>query len=273
MAAPDAGRAVAPSSGRVRARDAGRLPGVLVEHGLAEGLIVLALVGWWAFSRDLPAYILPGPGAVATETGRLFVVPDLLSHTVDSTLRVVIAVILSVVIGTVLAILPQRFPVLRVIVHERIQPFLNSFPSVGWAIVASIWFGPSDETIVFVEAAILIPFCLVNVSAGLHELDRDMIEMARSFTRNRRKVFFMVTLPLLMPYIIAALRIAYGVGWKIALVAELFGTESGLGFLMQRAQTMSDAATVFAACFAVVIIFIAGEKLVIDPLARRFRAG
>ena len=56
MAAPDAGRAVAPSSGRVRARDASRLPGVLVEHGLAEGLIVLALVGWWAFSRDLPAF-------------------------------------------------------------------------------------------------------------------------------------------------------------------------------------------------------------------------
>ena len=84
-------------------------------------------------------------------------------------------------------------------------------------------------------------------------------------------MFFLVTIPLLMPYIVAALRIAYGVGWKIALVAELFGTESGLGFLMLRAQTLSDAATVFAACFAVVILFIAGEKLVIDPLARRVR--
>jgi len=30
----------------------------------------------------------------------------------------------------------------------------------------------------------------------------------------------------------------------------------------------SDSATVFATCFAIVIIFVAGEKLVIDPLAR-----
>jgi NitT/TauT family transport system permease protein len=265
MAAAEPGGAGARASGRPRTP--------LIDHGLAEGLIVLAIVGWWAFSRGLPAYILPGPGTVAHATAQLFVVPDLLFHTFSSTLRVVIAVILAVVIGTLLAILPQRFPVFEVIVHERIQPVLNSFPSVGWAIVASIWFGPSNETIVFVEVAILVPFCLVNVSAGLRELDQEMIEMARSFTRSRAKVFFKVTLPLLMPYIVAALRIAYGVGWKIALVAELFGTESGLGFLMQRAQTLSDAATVFAACFAVVIIFIVGEKLVIDPLARRFRTG
>lgn len=251
---------------------AGLLPRSLADRGLAEGLIVLVVAGWWLLSRDMPPYILPTPDIVALETGRLFVVPELLLHTFTSFVRVVIAVVLAVVIGTLLAMLPERFPILRVIVHERIQPFLNSFPSVGWAIVASIWFGPTHETIVFVELAILVPFCLVNVSAGLRELDHEMIEMARSFTRSRAKVFFKVTLPMLMPYIIAALRIAYGVGWKIALVAELFGAENGLGYLMQRAQTLSDAAMVFAACFAVVIIFIAGEKLVIDPLSRRFRA-
>ena len=119
--------------------------------------------------------------------------------------------------------------------------------------------------------AILTPFCLVNISEGLKELDRELIEMGESFTRNRRKAFFKITVPLLMPYVMAAVRIAYGVGWKIALVAELFGAETGLGFLMQRAQTLADAATVFTTCFAIVLIFFAGEKLVIDPLARRYQ--
>ena len=123
----------------------------------------------------------------------------------------------------------------------------------------------------FVEVAILTPFCLVNISEGLRELDQDLVEMARSFTRSRRKTFFKVVVPLLMPYVIAALRIAYGVGWKIALVAELFGTESGLGFLMLRAQTVSDATTVFGTCFAIVLLFWVGEKLIIDPLSRMVR--
>ena len=68
----------------------------------------------------------------------------------------------------------------------------------------------------------------------------------------------------------SSIRIAYGVGWKIALVAELFGAQRGLGYLMLRAEITSDTAMVFATCFAIVIIFFAGEKLVIEPLARRF---
>ncbi len=35
--------------------------------------------------------------------------------------------------------------------------------------------------------------------------------------------------------------------------------------------TVSDAVTLFAACFAIVLIFIAGEKLVIDPFSRGFQ--
>ena len=257
----------APNSAAV-APAAGERP---LSAALAEGLIVAAVVGWWAVARDLSEAVMPDPWTVAKTTAELFTEPDQLAHTLTSMVRVVASVILAVLLGTLLAFLPRRYPAFDVIVYGRIQPFLNAFPSVGWAIVASIWFGPSHETIVFVEVAILTPFCLVNVAQGLRELDAEAVEMARSFTRSRRKTFFLVTIPLLMPYIVAALRIAYGVGWKIALVAELFGTESGLGFLMLRAQTLSDAATVFAACFAVVILFIAGEKLVIDPLARKVR--
>ncbi len=40
---------------------------------------------------------------------------------------------------------------------------------------------------------------------------------------------------------------------------------------MLRALTAADVVTLFAACFAIVLIFIAGEKLVIDPLSRRFQ--
>jgi NitT/TauT family transport system permease protein/sulfonate transport system permease protein len=75
---------------------------------------------------------------------------------------------------------------------------------------------------------------------------------------------------MLLPYVMSSVRIAYGVGWKIALVAELFGAEHGLGYLMLRAQVIGNTAMVFASCFAIVIIFVAGEKLIIDPLARRF---
>jgi len=256
---------------RIKRRRRTDRPNRLLEHVYAEGLIVVAVLGWWALSLGMPDYVMPGPLVVGRALVQLFVEPEFLGHTLWSTLRVVASVIVAVLLGWALAQLAHRTPLAREIVHDRIKPFLNSFPSVGWAILAVIWFGTSDGSIVFVEVAILTPFCLVNISEGLKELDGELVEMGESFTRNRRRAFFKITVPLLMPYVMAAVRIAYGVGWKIALVAELFGAETGLGFLMQRAQTLADAATVFATCFAIVLIFFAGEKLVIDPLARRFQ--
>ena len=242
----------------------------LVSRLIGEGLFVLAIIGWWLLSLTMPDYILPGPQAVALQMWDLFTKPAYLGHVATSTLRVVLAVVLAVLIGSLLAFLPRWLPITEVIVHERIKPLLNSFPSVGWAILAIIWFGPSHGTIVFIMVMILTPFCLVNVSEGLKEIDAETLEMARSFTRSRLQILFKITLPLLAPYIVSALRIAYGVGWKIALVAELFGTESGMGFLLQQAQSVADATTVFATCFAIVIIFWIGEKLIIDPLSRTF---
>jgi NitT/TauT family transport system permease protein/sulfonate transport system permease protein len=125
---------------------------------------------------------------------------------------------------------------------------------------------------VFVQLAILIPFCLISIGEGLRQIDRDMLEMATSFTRSRTRLVLHVGLPLMLPYVMGALRIAYGVAWKIALVAELMGSTSGLGFLMLRAQGSADITTVVAACLAIVLLFYAGEKLLIDPLARRFAA-
>ena len=162
-------------------------------------------------------------------------------------------------------------PVFGHLVHGRIGPFLNSFSGIGWTLLAVIWFGLDHITVVFAIAAVLTPFSLVNMRAGFDALDPELIEMARSFGRRRARALGRVVLPLLAPYVMAAVRIAYGVGWKIALVAELFGADSGLGYLMLQAQIIADAAMVFATCFAIVVIFFAGEKLIIDPLSRLVR--
>jgi NitT/TauT family transport system permease protein/sulfonate transport system permease protein len=237
---------------------------------LGEGLVVLFFAGWWLMARGLPEFVLPGPLAVARRLLDLFINPDFLGHTAISTLRVVVSVLVAGVLGTALAFLAYGAPAWEIIVQERIKPVLNSFPSIGWAILAAVWFDAGNFSVIFVEVAILIPFCLVNVSEGLRAMDRELVEMGRSFTRHRARVWWRITLPLLVPYLLSAIRIAYGIGWKIALVSELVGAPSGLGYLMLRAQTTADSVTFLATCFAIVLIFVAGERLVIAPLERRF---
>jgi len=240
----------------------------IADNLLGWVLVIGAILGWWSISQSISDLVMPGPIAVGKTLIELFIDPLFVDDILISTIRVIGSVIISVLLGMMLALLPKNYPITEIIVQERIKPFLNSFPSVGWAILAVIWFGSSNFSVMFVQVAILTPFCLVNLTEGLKDLDQEIIEMGKSFSRNKYKIFFKITLPLLLPYIIAAIRIAYGVCWKIALVSELFGAEEGIGVIMLRAQTTANASMVFASCFAIVIIFMLGEKLIINPLAK-----
>jgi NitT/TauT family transport system permease protein len=240
----------------------------IFERVIADGLVVGTIAGWWLMSLRLPSFLMPSPWQVATKLVGLFVTPALLADTAASAARVLIAVAVSAALGGALAVIPYRWPVAEAIVRDRITPFLNSFPSVGWAILAMIWFGTTNVAVLFVEIAILTPFCLINLLEGLKQLDGELIEMGVSFTRHCGRSFVKIVAPMLLPYVMSAVRIAYGVAWKIALVAELFGVSSGLGYLMLKAEIVSDAATVYAACFAIVLLFLAGERLILDPLSR-----
>ena len=239
---------------------------------VADALVVVALAVWAIGAGNLPEFVLPGPVAVGQRLIELFTQVDFLEHTLASTWRVVVSVVLALIIGGGLALLARAVPILDGIVSGLIQPFFNAFPSIGWAILAAIWFKPGHLSIIFVQVAVLVPFCLINIAEGLRQVDREMIEMGRSFSRRRSRVLVHVGFPLLLPYVLGALRIAYGVAWKIGLVAELLGSTSGLGYLMLRAQGSADMVTVVAACLSIVVLFWLGERLVIDPLARRYAA-
>jgi NitT/TauT family transport system permease protein len=243
---------------------------VFAERFLGETVVAIALLAWWASARHLPEFILPGPLAVAGRLLTLFATESFLQDALTSTWRVLFSIALALLIGGGLAFVAHGVPSLERVVDRRIKPVLNSFPSIGWAILAAIWFEPGNFAVIFVETAILIPFCLINIAEGLRNIDRELMEMGRSFTRQRQRVLWRLTLPLLVPYGLSAIRIAYGVAWKIALVAELLGATDGLGYLMLRAQTAADSTTFLATCFAIVLIFVAGERLVLAPLERRF---
>jgi len=237
---------------------------------VAEGTILAFVALWWFTARDMPDFVLPDPLEVALAMGKLLVEPDLLGHVIASFLRVLAAVAVALVVAVALAASIRTGPVMATIVERNLLVVLNSFPSVGWAILGVIWFSVSPGTVIFIEAMIVLPFCLINAIEGFRQIDPELDEMGRSLTRSRARRFLRLQLPLILPFLIAGLRIAYGIAWKIALVAELFGASSGLGWLLQQAQSRADAATVLAACLLIVVIFATVDGLVLRPLARRY---
>lgn len=225
-----------------------------VQFAVAAAGLGLILAAWAWFAHGLPVYVLPGPEQALGAALRIFTEPALLWHVGVSLGRVCLSVVVAMALALALASL-ARLPVLAPIVEQRIFVFFNSFPAVGWAVLGVIWFQVSTFTVIFVQVAIILPFCLANVLTGYRQMDPDLTELGRSLTRRPVRRFVKLTLPLMMPFLAAGLRVAYGLCWKIALVAELFGAPSGLGYLLMRAQQVADAPMVFGVCLAIVAVY------------------
>jgi NitT/TauT family transport system permease protein/sulfonate transport system permease protein len=242
----------------------------LLQRVIADGAILAVLIVWWMNARHLPAYVLPGPFEVLRSMAQFVTNGDTAFNALVSLVRVISSVLIAMVLGVVIAVVVQAVPILNATVERRLLVFLNSFPSVGWAILGVVWFKISTPTVLFIQTAIILPFCIINALAGFRQIDAELNEMGLSLTRSPVRRFFKITLPLVAPFLIAGLRISYGICWKIALVSELFGASSGLGYLLMNAQSTSDAAMVFACCFVIVVIYTVTDYLVLRPLAVRF---
>lgn len=249
------------TAGRGRRRILARL--------LADGMPLLLFGAWFWYSANVSAAELPNPVDVGRASIDLLVGESAV-HTWTSMGRILLSVLLAMGIGGLLVFMAGVLPVTDTLIGKRVLPFFNSVPALGWAILGVIWFGVGDFAVIFVVTAITIPFCLVNLWEGMRALDPGLLEMGRSFTRSRMRVLLSIELPLLVPYIFAAARLSFSVGWKVALIAEFFGSRTGLGLVMNRARQSFDSPTVFATIVVVLLIVTAVERLLFDPLAQWF---
>ena len=241
-----------------------------VARRLAAHLFTLLFFAIWeAASLVAPSYLLPGPVAVAQRLWMFVTSVRDLGHLGASLFHVSAAIAISFVIGSLLALIPYYVPVLRFAIERRIGPFLNAFSAIGWTLLSIMWFGVTPLTVIFAISAVLVPFALVNMSAGLANLDPETIEMAGSFTRRRRRMFALVIVPSLYPFVFATLRIMFGVAWKVTLTAELFGGNSGLGYMINLSRQEFDTSTIFAAIILIIGFVHGMDQYVLSPLQAR----
>ncbi len=235
----------------------------------AQGFTVAMVAVWAVAGMLLPPYLVAGPWAVMLRIGRFFTDRNDALHLAASFWHVLGSVGIAFVVGGAMALASHYVPITRLMIQHRWYPFLNSFSGIGWAVLAVLWFGPSDTAVLFALTSTLVPFVFVNLRAGLEALDRELLEMGESFTRSGMRRFRLLVLPSLYPFIFAALRIAFGVGWKACLIAELYGSDRGLGFLINVARQEFDSATIFAVIALIIVMVFVTDRCVLAPLQAR----
>ncbi len=236
---------------------------------VAQLFTLAALLAWWGYSQFVPDYQLPGPFQVGQRMVGFLTSAEEMKQLGLSLFHVTTAIAIAFVLGCALATLAHTVKPLRLAIESRLTPFLNAFSGIGWLFLAILWFGLNDVTVIFAVTLILLPFTIINVSAGLQELDRDLIELGHSLTRSPFRHVRKLVVPLLLPYLFTALRTSFGVSWKVVLTAELFGGDSGVGYLLNVARQEFDTVTIFAIIFFILLFVAAAEIVFFRPLQAR----
>lgn len=211
---------------------------------------------------------LPTPWAVAESMVQHIADGDLIYHISITLARVVAAFVIAMAAGTAIGIVMGRRRELDILFDGWLVLGLN-IPALVVIILCYIWMGLSDVAAVIAVAINKIPLTAVTVREGARAIDRDLLQVAQIYRFSWSKRLTKVTMPQLVPYIMAAARSGLALIWKIVLVVELLGRSDGVGFQLSIYFQYFDISSILAYTLAFVAVVLLIELAMLRPLEKR----
>ncbi|MEH0874176.1 aliphatic sulfonate ABC transporter permease SsuC [Pectobacterium cacticida] len=205
---------------------------------LAPFLLPVTLLAAWQVSVEfgwLSNRILPAPSSVMTAAWSLIISGELWQHLAISGWRALIGFAIGGGIGLVLGFVTGLSRWGERLLDSSIQ-MIRNVPHLALIPLVILWFGIDESAKIFLVAlGTLFPVYL-NTYHGIKNIDRGLLEMARSYGLSGFSLFSQVVLPGALPSIMVGIRFALGFMWLTLIVAETISANAGIGYLAMNAR-------------------------------------
>jgi sulfonate transport system permease protein len=228
-------------------------------------LVPLGIFGlWWLLTGTgvIDPTVLSSPSTTWSSFVNLLAHKDLLGDIGVSLARAGIGLAIGGGIGLVLGIIVGLFSLGEELLDSSLQMFrVIPFPAVIFLFI--VWFGIGETAkVALIALATLFPMYL-NTSNGVRNVDRRVVEAARSFGLRGWRLIRQVVIPLAMPSILTGLRFAAGISIVALVFAETINANQGIGYLANQASSFNQV-PVLVVC----IIIYALMGIVADLIVR-----
>lgn len=200
-------------------------------------------------------HFLASPLQVFWTFGELYRSGELLRHSYFSLLEFVYGFLLAIFVGIPIGFLMAT----QKKVNYYLDPWVSCIyatPRVALAPIIVVWFGLGilpNSLVVFLGAVFPI---LLNTYTGIKSVRQNLIEVVKSFGGSPLQVFLKVMIPDATPAIVAGLRLAVGRAVIGVVVAEWFGAEAGLGYMVYFYAQLFQPGPVFVGMVVLVVFGI-----------------
>lgn len=227
---------------------------------LAAGVVLWILLGMLPNANLILAPI-PEIGAAWSELlvgGRL--IPPLL----ETGRSFLIGLLISLVVGIPVGLLMGQFRVVSSILGIFVNTMMST-PSAAFIPLLLLYFGVTETALVAFTVLFTLFTVIVNVEAGVHEVDPNLVEMARAMGSSEAQIFRLILLPGSMPMIMASVRLGIGRAVRGAVTGAVVMTLTGLGGLVDTFGHSFATAKLWA-----VILTIVGAAVVVTLAGQQF---
>jgi sulfonate transport system permease protein len=201
-------------------------------------IVPALIVALWQFACTLgyvSTAILPSPAEVLAAAWRLTLSGELPRNIGVSFVRAASGLLLGGGVGLLFGLANGLSKTSEILTDSTLQ-MVRNIPHLALIPLVILWFGIDEGAKLFlVSIGVFFPI-YINTLHGVRTIDRQLLEMARSYGIDRRDLFRLVILPGSLPSIFVGLRYSLGVMWLTLVVAETIAADSGLGYMAMQAR-------------------------------------
>ena len=230
--------------------------------------IVLA---WYAihYSGLVSPALVPTPHAVAARFWELAgnrLPKDVWMSTQRVFLGVTLGILLAVPVGFVLG----WYRHVRVFADPLLN-FFRALPPIALIPLVIVYFGIGEGAKVVILFYASFFAGVIVMYEGIAQISPIYVRVARTLGATDLEIFAKVIVPLTVPHILTALRVALGVAWATLVASELIAAQQGLGSLIQNAASFFQLDIIYVGIICIGFIALAMD-LVLRTVSRRLVA-
>jgi NitT/TauT family transport system permease protein len=151
-----------------------------------------------------------------------------------STQRVVLGVSLGIALAVPLGFLIGWYKDARTFLDPLIN-FFRALPPIALIPLVIVYFGIDEPAKVIILFYASFFAGVIVMYEGVSQISPIYIKVAKTLGATEWEIFSRVIVPLTMPHILTAFRVALGVAWATLVASELVAAQQGLGALIQSA--------------------------------------
>ena len=190
---------------------------------------LLSLADYWQGGLGVPSV------ASGAERSYPAAILSILSHSLDTILRLYVGLLIGGIVGTALGLVVSWSRWTRRVVNLPLQ-LLRTLPLLAMVPLFQLWFGIDFVgKITFVAYGVGVIF-VAGVVNAVNNVPQIYIDNARMLGASRWRVYTTVILPAIFPEMRATILLSLGIGWAAVLGAEYLGAQSGLGYIIIYAE-------------------------------------